>query len=75
MKFYVRELPQKQYRESTEMPILPSKCEFKPNDIWYGHFGDYLIDKVEYSKGDLKVYATKIPIAKRRANTCYKKGK
>ena len=75
MKFYTRELPQKQYRESTDIPKLPSKCEIKPNDTWYGHNGDYHIDKVEYTKDELKVYATRTPIAKIRTNTCYKKGK
>ena len=76
MNFYVRELPQKQYHyQPYDHPILPSKCEIKPNDEWYSIWANYHIDKIEYSKGAFKVYATKTPLTKPRKNTCYKKRK
>lgn len=74
MNFYVRELPQKQYHyQSYDHPILPKNHEIKPNDEWHGIWADYHIDKVEYSKRELKVYATKTLLTKPRKNTCYKK--
>lgn len=76
MKFYVRELPQKQYHyQSYDHPILPSKHEIKPNDVWHDIWADYHIDKVENSKGELKVYAIKTPLSKPRKNKSYKKRK
>ncbi len=74
MKFYVRELPQKQYHQQmSDKPILPSKCEIKPNDIWCSYWADYHIDKVIYSKDELVIYATKTSLSKSRKSTCYKK--
>ena len=76
MKFYVRTLPQKQYHQQmSDKPILPSKCEIRPNDTWCSYFADYHIDKVTYSKEELTVYATKTPLTKTRKNTCYRKCK
>lgn len=77
MKFYVRELPQKQYHyQSTDIPILPLKAkEFKPGDEWCSTWYDYHIDKVKYSRNGMNVYATKSKLTRVRNNPFYRKNK
>lgn len=73
MKFYVRELPQKQYHYQTyDIPMPPKNKGIKPGDTWCDTWADYHIDKVTYEKNDLKVYATKTVLQKARKNCCYK---
>lgn len=75
MKFYVRELPQKQYHyQSSEINLLKNTTP-KPGDTYHDHWTDYHIDRVTYSKDGLFAYATKTELQKRRSNTCYRKKK
>lgn len=63
MKLFVRGPEQMRYRrQSFNYPAIPSKSEIKPGDTLYGLNADYYVDKVEYSKSDLTVYATKAQI-------------
>lgn len=63
MKLYVRAPGQEKYhRQSYNYPGLPGKSEVKPGDTLYSLSSDYYIDKVEYSKSDLTVHATKTQI-------------
>lgn len=63
MKLYVRTPEQKDYhRQSYNHPAIPDKSEIKPGDTLYSLSADYYVDKVEYSKSDLTVYATKTQI-------------
>ena len=75
MKFYVRELPQKQYHyQSHDILIIPCKCRgIKPGDKWCTTWNDYHIEKVEYAKDTITVYATKTKLQKPRSNSFYKK--
>ena len=70
MKFYVRELLQKQYHyqssNSFQKNITP-----KPGDVIHSHWSDYHIDKVTYSKSGLIVYATKTELQKFRSYARY----
>lgn len=76
MKFYIRELPQKQYHyQSYDKPEVSNESKIKPEDIWCSNWFDYHIDKVTYNKGDLNVFATATRLQKLRSNTCYKKNK
>lgn len=73
MKFYIRELPQKQYHQCNNIiPKVPNNKEIKPGDTWCDTWADYYIDKVTYEKNDLKVFATKTALQKPRKNCCYK---
>lgn len=77
MKFYVRELPQKQYHyQVSDHPILPVKAkEIKPGDTWCSIWNDYHIDRVEYSKDELRIYATKSKLSRPSNNSFYKRRK
>ena len=75
MKFYVRELPQKQYHYQSSEINLPKNIIPKPGDTYHDHWSDYHIDRVTYFKDGLTVYATKTELQKRRSSTCYRKKK
>lgn len=75
MKFYIRELPQKQYHYQSSGINLPKNTIPKPGDTYHDHWTDYHIDRVTYSKSELIVYATKTGIQKFKSNTCYRKKK
>lgn len=75
MKFYVRELPQKQYHYQPPEICLPKNTTPKPGDTYHDYWSDYHIDRVTYSKDELVVYATKTGLQKRRSNTCYRNKK
>ncbi len=64
MKFYVRELPQKQYHYLASEICLPKNKTPKPGDTFHDHRTDYHIDRVTYSKNGLIVYATKTGLHK-----------
>lgn len=69
MKLYVRTLGhEKYYKQSYNHPGLPEKSEIKPGDTLYSLSADYYVDKVEYSKVDVIVYATKSQIFIGRIN-------
>lgn len=69
MKLYVRAPGQEKYhRQSCNYPGLPEKSEVKPGDTLYSLSADYYVDKVEYSKSNLTVYATKTQILVNREN-------
>lgn len=77
MRFYVRELPQKQYHyQSTDIPVLPLKVkEIKPGDEWCSTWYDYHIDKMVYMPKGFTVYATKSKLSRARNTSFYKKNK
>ena len=78
MRFYVIELPQKQYHEQTsDHPVAPKNCSIRPKDEWHSIWSDYYIDKVEYdyAANDIRIYATKTKLTKARRNLYYKKHK
>lgn len=63
MKLFVRGPEQTIYhRQLYSYPAIPTKSGIKPGDTLYGLNVDYYVDKVEYSKSDLAVYATKTQI-------------
>lgn len=76
MKLYVRELPQKQYHyQSYGYPPLhlDQVKNIKPGDEWLMLKNIYHVDKVQYSKRELYVYATKTKTDK--LNSYFKKGR
>ncbi len=75
MKFYVRELPQKQYHYQSSEINLPKNITPKPGDTIHDRWSDYYIDRVTYSNGGLIVYVSKTRLQKCRSDTCYKKKK
>lgn len=75
MKFYVRELPQKQYHYLSSDINLPKNITPSPGDAYHDHWTDYHIDRVTYSKDGLTVYTTKTSLQKYRGNSHYKKKK
>lgn len=60
MKLFVKVHGQNDYHQTSygylAMPVPPG---IKPGDILYSLRTEYHVDKVEYSKSDLVVYATK----------------
>lgn len=69
MKLFVRGPEQMRYhRQLNNYPSILSKSGIKPGDTLYGLNVDYHVDKVEYSKSDLAVYATKTQIFHERMN-------
>lgn len=61
MKLFVRTPSQKEYYNQQRChPCVPA--EIKPGDTLYSLNADYHVDKVEYSKSGLTVYATKTQI-------------
>ena len=65
MKLFVRGPEQIRYRrQSYSYPSTPTS-NIKPGDTLYGLNADYHVDRVEYSKSDLIVYATKTQIQER----------
>lgn len=59
MKLFIRRHGQKEYPyQSHSFPFIGK--EIKPGDILCISRSDYHIDRVEYGKSDLIVYATKI---------------
>lgn len=67
MKLFIRTPERKDYqRQLYSLPsILPA---VKPGDTLYSLTADYHIEKVEYSKSELIVYATKTQIISTRRN-------
>lgn len=62
MRLFVRTPEQTKYRrQSFNYPSTPTSV-IKPGDTLYSLNADYHVDKVEYSKSDLAVYATKTQI-------------
>lgn len=62
MKLFVRTPGQNDYhRQLYNYPAIPPS-EIKPGDTLYSLMADYYIDKVEYDKSELTVYATKTQI-------------
>ena len=59
MKFYVRELPLKQYHYQSSEISLPRNITPKPGDTYHDHWSDYHIDRVTYAKDESIVCATK----------------
>lgn len=47
------------YQKSYRDPVIPVSAGIKPGDALYSLRTEYHVDKVEYSKSDLVVYATK----------------
>lgn len=72
MKFYVRELPQKQYHYLSSEINLPKNITPKPGDTYHDHWTDYHIDRVTYAKDGLTLYATNNGSHKCRSDTCFK---
>ena len=66
MKLFVRRTDQVEYHRQYSYPSIPAKSEIKPGDTLYSLWADYHIDKVEYSKTDVTVYATKTQIVTER---------
>lgn len=63
MKLFVRGPEQTRYhRQLNNYPSILSKSGIKPGDTLYSLSTDYYVNKVEYSKSDLIVYATKTQI-------------
>lgn len=61
MNLFVRTPDQKKYhRQSYDYPALP--IGVKPGDTLYTLWADYHVDKIEYRKSDITVYATKTQI-------------
>ena len=75
MKFYIRELPQKQYHYQSSEVSLPMNITPKPGDTFHDQWTDYHIDRVTYSKDGLVVYTTRTELQKRKSDTCYRKKK
>lgn len=66
MKLYVREPEQKEYHwQLYNCPSVSTKSEIKPGDTLYSLTSSYHVNKVEYSKSNLTVYATKMAFVKR----------
>ena len=62
MKLYVRESEQKEYHQQLyNCPSVSTKSEIKPGDTLYSLTSSYHVNKVEYSKSNLTVYATRMP--------------
>ena len=62
MKLFIRGPEQMRYhRQSYSYPSTPTSA-IKPGDTLYSLNAEYYVDKVEYSKSDLIVYATKTQI-------------
>lgn len=62
MKLFVRTPGQKDYHQQLyNFPTIPISG-IKPGDTLYSLMADYHIDRVEYSKSDFTVYATKTQI-------------
>ena len=65
MRLFVKGPAQNDYhRQSFNYPSTPTS-NIKPGDTLYGLNADYHVDRVEYSKSDLIVYATKTQIQER----------
>lgn len=63
MRLFVKGPAQNDYhRQSFNYLAIPAKSEIKPGDTLYSLNADYHVDRVEYSKSDLTVYATKTKI-------------
>lgn len=62
MKLFVKGPEQTNYRQQLNSCPFISISSIKPGDTLYGLNVDYHVDKVEYSKSDLTVYATKTQI-------------
>lgn len=75
MKYYIRELPQRQYHFQSSENNFPKNVTPKLGDTYHDHWSDYHIDRVTYSKDGLVVYATKTGLQKCRNDTCYRKKK
>ena len=65
MKLFVRGPEQTNYRRQLNSYPFISISSIKPGDTLYGLNADYHVDRVEYSKSDLIVYATKTQIQER----------
>lgn len=65
MKLFVRTPERKEYQRQLYSlpPILP---ETKPGDTIYSLTADYHIEKIEYSKSELIVHATKTQVTSAR---------
>ena len=60
MKIYERELPQKQYHWKTSREFtVPRDHKPSPGDRYIGRWETWVIDKVQYRKGELLLYCTK----------------
>lgn len=60
MKLFVKVHGQNDYHQASYRdPVIPVAAGIKPGDVLYSLRTEYHVDKVEYSKSDLVVYATK----------------
>ena len=67
MKLFIRTPERKDYhRQFYSIPSMPQ--DIKPGDTLNSLTADYHIDKIEYSRSELIVYATKTQISNRREN-------
>lgn len=67
MKLFIRTPERKNYhRQFYSIPSMPQ--DIKPGDTLNSLTADYHIDKIEYSRSKLIVYATKTQISNRREN-------
>ena len=58
MKLFIRGPEQMRYHQQSYNYPSTSISDIKPGDTLYGPNADYHVDRVEYSKSDLTVYAT-----------------
>lgn len=64
MKFYTRELPEKKYScQKNNIPSEKITMSLIPGDRLCAKQYDYHIDRIEYSKNDFKIYATKTKLS------------
>lgn len=72
MKIYERELPQKQYHWKTSRDFtVPRDHKPSPGDRYIGRWETWVIDKVQYRKGELLLYCTKTWNEKMEMNERY----
>lgn len=62
MKLFVRGPEQMRYHRQLDSYTSIPTSVIKPGDTFHSLSADYHVDRVEYSKSDLAVYATKVQI-------------